>query len=534
MKPSSIKKTFGIISYFPEPDSDYHKSARKERSRRCTELLLKLDELWPDIDILIIAQNWKDYELPKIRNNITRYDYDKLGILGARRELRQKFLNSSYDYLIMLDDDGMISTSDPSVYMNTIDEHPDGIGVIRRTGCPLMLLAISKSVYSQIDMPDLDAEKGQGFEDDVFVSRCFSQFPDKAFDFPKDCIKETSFKYKGPGMCPSTWAAENRYDWDYMRNVTDSLMKSATRIRPEGKNTEPIDIIIPYVDASDRNWMLDFSTSTGIYNPSPVRFRSWGTLRYLFRGIAKYMPFVRNVILIVSRPSQVPDWLDTNNVRVVYHKDFIPKQFLPAFNSCTIECFLSNIPDLAEQFIYFNDDIFPINDMIAEDFFTDGKPHLKFTEHIAYTEKSIFRAQCRNALDAITDLLKLEKYPQGEVVSPEHSASPMLKSSVDYIGKNCQIRLNNSVTKLRQHKNINQYIYHYYQYYTNNYVEDLCNYLYMEIKENMMGIKNALLRSEIQLLCLNDSDQIKNYKQTRAELLKVFEEKFPDKCKFEN
>ena len=52
----SLKKVFGIISYFPDNDSDYHIETRRERSRRFRELLLKLEELWPDVDIMVIAQ----------------------------------------------------------------------------------------------------------------------------------------------------------------------------------------------------------------------------------------------------------------------------------------------------------------------------------------------------------------------------------------------------------------------------------------------------------------------------------------------
>ena len=221
MKPSSLKKTFGIISYFPDNDSKYHIEMRRERIRRFTELLFRLEELWPDVDIMIIAQNWKDFELPEIKNKIIIYQYaERLGILGARRELRKRFLESEYDYLIMLDDDGRILEADPDAYMQEIDNHPNGVGFIRHTGCPLMLLAISKTIYSQIDIPNVDPEKGEGFEDDIFVANCIHDFPDKWFDFPDNCITEYSLHYKGPGECPSTWARESKRDWDYMRKAT--------------------------------------------------------------------------------------------------------------------------------------------------------------------------------------------------------------------------------------------------------------------------------------------------------------------------
>jgi hypothetical protein len=68
------------------------------------------------------------------------------------------------------------------------------------------------------------------------------------------------------------------------------------------------------------------------------RFRDWGTLRYLFRGIAENMPFVRKVHLVVSHESQVPEWVNREEVHIVLHKDIIPAEFLPTFNSWQASC----------------------------------------------------------------------------------------------------------------------------------------------------------------------------------------------------
>ena len=81
--------------------------------------------------------------------------------------------------------------------------------------------------------------------------------------------------------------------------------------------------------------------------------------------------------------------------------------------------------------------------------------------------------------------------------------------------------------------NVNQYIYSYYQYFTNAYVDDLCIYLYIEVNDNLSSIEDVITRSKIQIACLNDSDKVKNYKKTRAELLKIFESKFPNKSAHE-
>lgn len=539
MKPSSIRKVFGIISYFPDNDSDYHIETRRERTRRFRELLYKLEELWSDVDIMVIAQNWQDFELPSIKNKITVYHYGKLGILGARRELRKRFLNSDYDYLIMLDDDGMIETEDPSVYMDTIDAHPGGIGVIRHVNCPLMLLAISKQIYFQIDMPDIDAEKGEGFEDDVFVASCFAKFPDKAFDFPNGCIKETSFKYSGEGKCPSTWAGERKYDWKHMVANTKSkifALEHPVKCCTLGISVEnpTIDLIITYVNSSDNNWIRDYVRTTKTHNPTATRFRSWGTLRYLFRGIAVYMPFIRNVVLIVSGPTQVPAWLDTKKVRVVYHDEFIPKEYLPTFNSCTIESFFWNIKDLADKVIYLNDDLFPVGPMAETDFFTDNTPHVKFKEPENYNARNMFQNQSRNGLDTVLRALNLPEYPNGKILLPYHASFAIYKDSFLKIKELCENNIRQSISTIRQNNNINQYIYAYYAYCTNAFINETVNYRYFNITDaEVSDIFTAITSETYQMLCLNDSDKLKDYARTRYLLQQCFERKFPDKCKYE-
>ena len=134
-----------------------------------------------------------------------------------------------------------------------------------------------------------------------------------------------------------------------------------------------MDIVIAYVDGRDPLWQKDYEKYAG----APVlakRFRDWGTLKFLMRGIQFRMPFIDNVFLVVSRESQVPEWVSRENVKVVLHEDFIPKEHLPTFNSTTISLFLHRIPGLGEQFMYFNDDMFPVGKCSPEDFYSEGRP----------------------------------------------------------------------------------------------------------------------------------------------------------------
>lgn len=80
-------------------------------------------------------------------------------------------------------------------------------------------------------------------------------------------------------------------------------------------------------------------------------------------------------------------------MHVILHKEIIPKNLLPTFNSTTIEMFLHKIPGLAEHFIYSNDDMIAINNSNAVDFFTeDGKPI--YDKKYYPCGSSIFKRHC--------------------------------------------------------------------------------------------------------------------------------------------
>ena len=88
-----------------------------------------------------------------------------------------------------------------------------------------------------------------------------------------------------------------------------------------------MDIVITYVNGLDPVWLQSYAEHTKV----PImtkRFRDWGFLPYLFRGIEQNMPFVRNVYLVVSGDSQVPEWINRDHVKVVHHEDFVPKEYL--------------------------------------------------------------------------------------------------------------------------------------------------------------------------------------------------------------
>ena len=91
-----LKKLFGIPSWLPDKEPD-----RTQRQGRINRLFKQLNDLWPSIDILVIAQNWQDFKPIKTKNKQIIKTYEPLGILKARQTLREEFLKLDYDYIIM-------------------------------------------------------------------------------------------------------------------------------------------------------------------------------------------------------------------------------------------------------------------------------------------------------------------------------------------------------------------------------------------------------------------------------------------------
>ena len=75
-----------------------------------------------------------------------------------------------------------------------------------------------------------------------------------------------------------------------------------------------IDFVVTWVDMNDPEWQKEFSKYSGDRNNirngvSEARFRDYGFLKYWFRGVEKFAPWVRKIHFVTS--GQKPEWLDT-------------------------------------------------------------------------------------------------------------------------------------------------------------------------------------------------------------------------------
>ena len=292
-----------------------------------------------------------------------------------------------------------------------------------------------------------------------------------------------------------------------------------------------MDIVITYVNGLDPEWQADYCKFTN----TPMvekRFRDWGTLRYLFRGIAENMPFIRRVHLVVSQESQVPEWLNRNAVNVVLHRDIIPAELLPTFNCNPIEMHLHNIKDLDEEYLYFNDDMFPVGKCEPTEFFREGKGVIGMYRHLLST--NMYKKICR-----LCDQVARRLAGKGSAMTfmrPQHICSPMLKSVCTeiYDSDVSEIR-HTSLCRTRLEDNLCQYVYIDYMYHKGLIIPEKISNKHFSVGLASAGrLKNFLMNPDRKMVCINDVKlNDKKYAELREAILEAFETKFPDKSRFE-
>ena len=292
-----------------------------------------------------------------------------------------------------------------------------------------------------------------------------------------------------------------------------------------------MDIVITYVDGNDPVWKQDYEKYTNV----PVmqkRFRDWGTLKYLLRGVQTRMPFIRNVYLVVSHPSQVPQWADTSELKIVLHKDIIPQEYLPTFNCNPIEMHLHRIPGLDEEFLYFNDDMFPVGDCRPEDFFREGKAVIGYYIHLLAS--GMYKKICRNSDRLARKVLGMK--PSCMFTRPQHICSPMLRSECEELYEKVKEQvLQTTARRVRTEYDLNQYLFLDYMNYKGKVINEKISNKHFSVAVASAGkLRNFLLNPTRNLVCINDVHLNENrYEALRTAIHESFEAAFPHKSKYE-
>ncbi|MBO5042296.1 MAG: Stealth CR1 domain-containing protein [Clostridia bacterium] len=325
-----------------------------------------------------------------------------------------------------------------------------------------------------------------------------------------------------------------------------------------------IDFVVLWVDGADSEWRKQKSFYTGVpYVENDIRYRDWEIFHYWFRAVEQYAPWVNRVFLITC--GQIPQWLNTQHLKLklVFHRDYMPEEYLPTFSSHPIELNLHRISDLSEHFVYFNDDMFLNAPVQAEDFFRDGLPRLSAVQSLFVPMdlgNSFPHIMCNSTAFLNTHFKKKEvikknpekwftlKYGKGllkniyfsigqhgfSVLQNYHMPSPMLKSTFEKVWEmEPGILHETSLRKLRSEKDVNQYIMNYYDIGTGGFVpRDPREGMLYEAGHNSEALYRDLLEEKHKMICINDTT-CHDFEGEKRKLISVFEKKFPQKCSFE-
>lgn len=265
--------------------------------------------------------------------------------------------------------------------------------------------------------------------------------------------------------------------------------------------TQKIDMVIPYVDNTDKVWQkvyTDYCIRTNqksrITDIHCDRYEDIGLINFQLKLINKNMPWINTIYLLLMNQEQAPKDLPSN-VKIIYHAQFIPQEYLPTFNSTTIEMFLWNLPNVSEHFIYANDDMLPMKPLKPSDFFTDnGQIKIEWWEEDIRRLRNVFRQQCFNSYKHLA--YRLHKATRDfEYKRPAHSFTPMIKSHTKHAFNLLQDMIKKNIRAFRTEYQYNQYIYPIFEKFVFGTCDSDIDFLYTQC-ENGVDLDH-------DIVCLN-------------------------------
>lgn len=329
-----------------------------------------------------------------------------------------------------------------------------------------------------------------------------------------------------------------------------------------------IDFVLTWVDENDSAWQakrhsyIKHASNNGIDN-GDARFRDWGTLKYWFRGVEQFAPWVHKIYFVTDH--QIPTWLNTKHpkLKLINHEDYIDNKYLPTFNSHTIENNMHKIPGLSENFVYFNDDMFIIKKVSPKDFFRKNlprdigvmapiqQPNTKNIGGILINNLGIINEN----FDKNTQIKKSPlrwfniKYGSKNIRSlcslPWHSIVGFYEPHVAISFQKSTFRkvwqrypqeleeVNNH--RFRDNRNdISQWLFRDWQIASNQFVPRKANFSeYFDLSRELEKATTAIRKQKYHIICPNDSHSIKNFEAKRKRLQAAFEQILPHKSRFE-
>lgn len=344
------------------------------------------------------------------------------------------------------------------------------------------------------------------------------------------------------------------------------------------KMHDPVDFVILWVDGNDSDWLDQERKTRLIYKDlvkrhecgdgnEKCRYRDMGTLRYWFRGVEEFAPWVNKIYFVTC--GQKPEWLNENNPKLVLvdHKDYIPNEWLPTFNSNPIEMNLHKIKQLSEHFVLFNDDMFLLRPVTPDLYFRDGLPYLPCDMKINRTygydiwSKTMFNNYCvinqnfnmREAIKkhhrkwfnirelgfnfAMYNLICYKINKRTDSKDYEHIPVPHLKSTFEEVWNKCSDILNyTSSLRFRTNDDVNHWLMCGWNQAEGKFVpaREYSRGAARSISTKHINEICSIIKNQSYLqVCLNDSAETDEAEECFSKIREAFEIILPKKSSFE-
>ena len=336
------------------------------------------------------------------------------------------------------------------------------------------------------------------------------------------------------------------------------------------KKIEEIDFVLAWVDGNDPVWLTEkrkysetIKENRSIIDQGDHRYRDWDLLRYWFRAVEKYAPWVHKVHFLTC--GQIPEWLNTAHpkLHLVRHEEYLPPEYLPTFNSHTIELNMHRIDGLAEQFVYFNDDMYITKPVQPDDFFLNGLPRDIFALDAIYCASGSAGSYNCNDLTVINDhFSKKEQFKkhhkkwfkrcygkkklyQTAALLPwrwfpgffyQHLPSNFLKSTLEEVWKAAgEILDATSKNKFRDQTQVNQWLFKYWQLVDGRFEPqsvDIGRCYHLRDK-GVEELCEVIRTGKYALICINDTDRTTEFEKKKREIQQAFASILPNRSGYE-
>lgn len=324
-----------------------------------------------------------------------------------------------------------------------------------------------------------------------------------------------------------------------------------------------IDFVILWVDGNDKKWLEEKKLYKPDINVDDAvnRYRDFGILKYWFRGVEKFAPWVNHIYFVTY--GHLPNFLNINNpkITIVNHKDIMKDDYLPTYNSNAIELNVGNIKGLSDQFVLFNDDMFLIKPVKEKDFFDKGLPKDEYAETVILANNDMIQYTLLNNANVINKHYKKKKvyvkhpfkyfnYKYGInlirtfFLLPYHNFTgfyynhipqPYLKKYFfDLWKKEPLLCENTSLAKFRSKDDITHWLVKVMQMLSGNFAPQSHSFgKYYSLDNENDELINCIKKQKHKTICINDAKLNINFAKTQKELIEAFEVILPDKSSFE-